>query len=134
MSVKLGGYGSNRENARPSKYFYYSQRSCRLLPRASSRGLKIASRCLSIPRLEAAGGLIYTYKFVLTCANFWPLSQPATLLSSIAVSHKLKSGTELLSFGHEAGDGRGLRTGTQTRPRNFTQPGTSAGFHDIAEF
>ena len=34
MSVKLGGYVSNRKNARPSKY---SQRSCRLLPRARTR-------------------------------------------------------------------------------------------------
>ena len=44
LSVKLGDYGSNRENAR---YNYYSQRLCRLLPGASSRGLNIASRCLS---------------------------------------------------------------------------------------
>ena len=56
MSVKLGGYGSNRENARLSKY---SQRSCRLLPWASCRGLNIiASRCLSIPESEAAGGQV----------------------------------------------------------------------------
>ena len=58
MSVKLGGYGSNRENARPSKY---SQRSSRLLPRASSRGLEIASLCLSIPELEANGGLVSSF-------------------------------------------------------------------------
>ena len=80
MSVKLGGYRSNRENAKPSR---------RLLPRASYRGLKIASRCLSIPESEAAGG---TCKLVLTCANFWPLKQPVTLLSSIGVSHKLIPG------------------------------------------
>ena len=54
ISVKLGGYGSNRENAKPSRY---SQRSCRLLPRTSSRDLKIASPCLSIPDSEAVGGL-----------------------------------------------------------------------------
>ena len=40
LSVKLGDYGSNRENAR---YNYYSQRLCRLLPGASSRGLNIAN-------------------------------------------------------------------------------------------
>ena len=44
LSVKLGDNRSNRENAR---YNYYSQRLCRLLPGASSRGLNIASRCLS---------------------------------------------------------------------------------------
>ena len=58
MSIKLAGYGSNRGNARPSKY---SQRSCRLLSRASYHGLKEASRCLLIPEAEAAGGLICSF-------------------------------------------------------------------------
>ena len=46
----------------------------------------------------------------------------ATPLSSNRVSHKIESATELcLSFRHEAGDGRGLRTGTQTRMQIFTR-------------
>ena len=49
-----------------------------------------------------------------------------TLLSSIGVSHKLDSGA--LHFDHETGDGRGLPTVTQTRPRSFTQLGASAEF------
>ena len=54
MSVTLVGYGSKRENA---THYNYSQRSCQVLQRASTRGVKIASRCLSIPESEAAGGL-----------------------------------------------------------------------------
>ena len=47
MFIKLGGYGSNGQHAKPSKY-------SRLLPRASFRGLKITSLCLSILESEAA--------------------------------------------------------------------------------
>ena len=66
---------------------------------ATSRGLKIAYRCLLIPKKEAAGGLrcIINYKFVLKCPNFQPLRPPATLLTSIGVSHKLDSGKKVWS-------------------------------------
>ena len=124
MSVKLGGYGSNRENARLSKY---SRRPCRLLLRASSRGLKIASRCLSISESEAAGVRFNMRKFPATLAT----CDFAFFYRSFA-EIKIRDGA--LSFGHEAGDGRRLRTGTQTRPQNFTQPVTGGEFHDIAEF
>ena len=58
MSVKPGGYGGNRENARLSKY---SQRSCRLLPRASSPWSK---NSISMPfdtGVKAAGGLVTSF-------------------------------------------------------------------------
>ena len=96
------------------------------MPRASSRGLKITYRCLLIPKSEAAEGLI-NYKFVLKCANFRPLEPPATLLTSIGVSHKLDSGkkfefsTTSLEMG--AAGGQGLKP----------DRGTGAEFYNIME-
>ena len=77
LSVKLGDYRSNQENAR---YNYYSQRLCRLLPHSISMPFEF--RYLSQGRLE----------FVETCAVFPAILATYGFVSSIGVSHKLDSG------------------------------------------
>ena len=90
MFVKLRGYGSNRENA--SKGFKMFTKA---MPIIAESQFPWSKNSISMPFDTRVRGDHRTYKFILTYANFRPLWQPATLLSSIGVSHKLKSGTEL---------------------------------------
>ena len=89
MPVKLGGYGSNRENARPSKYCIQ-----KVMPIIGESQFPRSKNSIPMPFDTGVRGGRRTYNFVLTCANFRPLLATCDF-SSIRVSHKLKSGTEL---------------------------------------
>ena len=62
MSVKLGGYGSNRENAKPSQ--------TKVMPIIAESQFPWSKNSISMTFDTGVRGGQRTYKLVLTCANF----------------------------------------------------------------
>ena len=70
------------------------ERKCKalkIMPSIAESQFPWSKNSIPMPFDTEVRGSQRTHKFVLKCANFRPLEPPATLLTSIEVSHKLNS-------------------------------------------